>query len=196
MRSGAGLSRLSAEVERLLALFAEAGALRVEPDALQPADTLLDLYGEDIRARAFVTHDGEQELMLRPDFTVSVVQNHMAQGCEPARYAYAGPVWRRQQAGTARATEYIQAGFELFDGADRAHADAEVFALMARALEGLGRWACLGSAVCYAFGSILTRRAPPVPPVMKAPVPPAVFTAQALATLSPPAPSGSNTTSS
>lgn len=35
-------------------------------------------------------------------------------------------------------------------------------------LEGLGRWACLGSAVCYAFGSILTRRAPPVPPVILA----------------------------
>ena len=35
-------------------------------------------------------------------------------------------------------------------------------------LEWLGRWACLGSAVCYAFGSILTRRAPPVPPVILA----------------------------
>lgn len=33
-------------------------------------------------------------------------------------------------------------------------------------LEGLGRWACIASAVCYAFGSILTRRAPPVPPVI------------------------------
>ena len=35
-------------------------------------------------------------------------------------------------------------------------------------LEWLGRWACLASAVCYAFGSILTRRAPPVPPVILA----------------------------
>ncbi|MEO9824012.1 MAG: DMT family transporter [Paracoccaceae bacterium] len=35
-------------------------------------------------------------------------------------------------------------------------------------LEWLGRWACLGSAVCYAFGSILTRRAPAVPPVILA----------------------------
>ncbi|MDC3265334.1 hypothetical protein OAU61_04555, partial [Planktomarina temperata] len=43
-------------------------------DILQPADVLLDLYGEDIRARAYVTSDplrGEQ--MLRPDFTVPVV---------------------------------------------------------------------------------------------------------------------------
>jgi drug/metabolite transporter (DMT)-like permease len=35
-------------------------------------------------------------------------------------------------------------------------------------LEAWGRWACLGSAVCYAFGSILTRRAPAVPPVILA----------------------------
>lgn len=35
-------------------------------------------------------------------------------------------------------------------------------------LESLGRWACIGSAVCYAIGSILTRRAPPVPPVILA----------------------------
>lgn len=35
-------------------------------------------------------------------------------------------------------------------------------------LESWGRWACLGSAVCYAFGSILTRRAPAVPPVILA----------------------------
>ena len=58
------------EVERLLALFADAGALRMEPDILQPADVLLDLYGEDIRARAYRTDDpvlGEQ--MLRPDFS-------------------------------------------------------------------------------------------------------------------------------
>lgn len=35
-------------------------------------------------------------------------------------------------------------------------------------LEWLGRWACIGSAVCYAIGSIMTRRAPPVPPVILA----------------------------
>ena len=59
---------------------------------------LLDLYGEDIRARAYVTSDalrGEQ--MLRPDFTVPVVQMHMEHGAEPARYTYSGEVFRRQE---------------------------------------------------------------------------------------------------
>jgi ATP phosphoribosyltransferase regulatory subunit len=81
----------------LLAQFERAGAQLVEADILQPADLLLDLYGEDIRARAYTTSDplrGEQ--MLRPDFTVPVVQMHMDGGAEPARYAYMGEVFRRQ----------------------------------------------------------------------------------------------------
>ncbi|MSU91154.1 ATP phosphoribosyltransferase regulatory subunit [Rhodobacteraceae bacterium 2CG4] len=137
-RTGQGLARLEAEVARLMALFAEAGAAKVDPAALQPAEVLLDLYGEDIRARAFVTSDGEREMMLRPDFTVPVVERHMAHGAEPARYCYAGRVWRRQDSGASRASEYLQCGFELFDGADPAAADAEAFALFARALQGRG----------------------------------------------------------
>ena len=76
--------------------FAAQGAVIVEPPVLQPAELLLDLYGEDIRGRAYVTSDalrGEQ--MLRPDFTVPVVQMHMAHGAEPARYTYAGTVFRK-----------------------------------------------------------------------------------------------------
>ncbi|SEN50763.1 ATP phosphoribosyltransferase regulatory subunit [Palleronia pelagia] len=118
-----------AEAERLLALFLDHGAERVEPDLLLPADTLLDLYGEDIRARAFVTPgpDGG-EAMLRPDFTVPVVQWHMARRGDPARYAYAGSIFRRQP-DPSRPHEYLQAGFELF-GHDAAEADAEVFDLI------------------------------------------------------------------
>ena len=43
------------EATRLRAVFEAAGAQVVDPPVLQPADTLLDLYGEDIRARAYVT---------------------------------------------------------------------------------------------------------------------------------------------
>lgn len=115
--------------DALLARFKEAGAEVVSPDILQPAETLLDLYGEDIRGRAFVTHDPLQgEMMLRPDFTVPVVQQHMKSGAEPARYAYAGPVFRRQEQAD-RPREYMQVGFELFARDDTAKADAEVFAL-------------------------------------------------------------------
>ncbi len=93
-----------AEAQRLWRGFAGAGAIEVDPPILQPADTLLDLYGEDIRARAYVTPDPVRgEPMLRPDFTVPVVQMHMDNGAEPARYTYAGEVFRRQEDDAHRA---------------------------------------------------------------------------------------------
>lgn len=113
----------------LVQAFRDAGALNVETDSLLPADVLLDLYGEDIRARAFVTSDPMRgERMLRPDFTVPIVQRHMAEGAEPARYTYQGKVWRKQ-ADPNVPTETLQVGYELFDRANPGAADAEVFAL-------------------------------------------------------------------
>lgn len=133
------------EASRLKAFFVASGAKAVDADILQPAETLLDLYGEDIRARAYVTSDplrGEQ--MLRPDFTVPVVQMHMENGASPARYAYAGEVFRRQEEDADRANEYFQVGYELFDGADPAAADAEVFSLFQEVLSPLGLRAATG----------------------------------------------------
>ena len=124
-----------ARAARLLDAFREAGAKPAETAILQPAGALLDLYGEDIRARAFVTSDPlSGEMMLRPDFTVPVVQAHMEGGAEPARYCYAGEVFRRQEDDDGRPREYLQVGYEAFDRADPAAADAEVFDLIARTL--------------------------------------------------------------
>lgn len=123
---------------RLLDAFRAAGAIPVEADILQPAGTLLDLYGEDIRARAYVTFDpAAGEMMLRPDFTVPVVQAHMAGGADPARYCYAGAVFRRQDTPDLRPREYLQVGYEVFDR-DATAADAGVFALFHRLLAPLG----------------------------------------------------------
>lgn len=132
--------------QRLLAAFEAAGAVEVTPDILQPAEALLDLYGEDIRARAYVTADPLRgEMMARPDFTVPVVQAHMAEGAEPARYAYMGEVFRKQDhRGSARVAEYFQAGYEIFDREDPEAADAEVFALFAKLLKPLDLSATIG----------------------------------------------------
>ncbi|WP_208348367.1 ATP phosphoribosyltransferase regulatory subunit [Pseudaestuariivita rosea] len=122
---------------RLQSFFLDAGAVPAEADILQPAEVLLDLYGEDIRARAYVTQDpmrGEQ--MLRPDFTVPIVQMHMQNGAEPARYTYSGEIFRKQENDPDRATEYMQVGYEVFSR-DSARADAEVFALFSKALAPL-----------------------------------------------------------
>jgi ATP phosphoribosyltransferase regulatory subunit len=134
-----------AEAARVRAMFEAAGALPVETSVLQPAELLLDLYGEDIRARAYVTSDalrGEQ--MLRPDFTVPVVQMHMQHGAEPARYTYSGEVFRRQEDDASRANEYLQVGYEIFERDAPHEADAEVFALMSSVLRGLPLRAATG----------------------------------------------------
>ena len=58
-------SDIRAEALRLQAGFMVAGAVPLEASILQPADFLLDLYGEDIRAWAYVNSDplrGEQML--------------------------------------------------------------------------------------------------------------------------------------
>lgn len=137
--------RVLARAAALRAQFEAAGAVSVETSILQPAGTLLDLYGEDIRARAYVTSDalrGEQ--MLRPDFTVPVVQMHMKHGAEPARYTYSGEVFRRQEDDPERPNEYIQVGYEVFERTNPATSDAEVFALIADALAGLDLRAVTG----------------------------------------------------
>ncbi|CUH81448.1 ATP phosphoribosyltransferase regulatory subunit [Tropicibacter naphthalenivorans] len=139
------LSAVKSKAYALQAQFEEANAQPVDCAILQPAETLLDLYGEDIRTRAYVTTDPVQgEVMLRPDFTVPVVQKHMDEGAEPARYTYAGEVFRRQEEHPERANEYFQVGYEVFDRTDPAAADAEVFALFSKTLQGYGLRAVTG----------------------------------------------------
>ena len=140
-----GRAAIRAEAARLRGAFEAAGAQPIEAAILQPAEVLLDLYGEDIRGRAYVTSDmlrGEQ--MLRPDFTVPVVQMHMDHGAEPARYTYAGEVFRRQEDDPDRASEYLQVGYEIFERDRPAASDAEVFALFAELLAPLGLRAATG----------------------------------------------------
>jgi ATP phosphoribosyltransferase regulatory subunit len=138
-------AKIRARAAALTSGFEAAGAVAVETPVLLPAEALLDLYGEDIRGRAYVTSDallGEQ--MLRPDFTVPVVQMHMAHGAEPARYTYAGEVFRRQEEDQSRANEYMQVGYEVFDRENPAASDAEVFAVMQEALKGVELRAATG----------------------------------------------------
>ncbi len=138
-------SAIRLEAEALFAAFQAAGAIPIEADVLLPAGALLDLYGEDIRARAYVTQDPLRgEMMLRPDFTLPVVQAHMAHGADPARYTYLGEVFRKQDQLPHRAAEYLQVGFEIFDRQSPEAADAEVFALFSRLLAPLSLTAATG----------------------------------------------------
>ncbi|RYH01618.1 ATP phosphoribosyltransferase regulatory subunit [Salipiger sp. IMCC34102] len=136
---------VTAYAEQVLRRFEDAGADRFDTDTLLPADILLDLYGEEIRARSYLTGDAARgELVLRPDFTVPLVQAHMARAGGEARYTYAGPVYRKQDSDPDRAAEFVQVGFEIMGAREPAEAEAEVFALLRAALDGLDLRAATG----------------------------------------------------
>ena len=126
-----------AATDALLALFAREGYARVEPPVLQPADAFLDLSGEDMRRRMFVTQDAEgRELCLRPEYTIPVCRHHLAaRGARPGAYAYRGPVFRLRTGATG---EFFQAGVESIGRSDAGAADAEIMALALEGLETLG----------------------------------------------------------
>ena len=108
------------------------------PAILQPAEPFLDLSGEDIRRRMFLTTDPEgADLCLRPDLTIPVSCDYLAspEAGSPRGFCYLGPVWRDR--GSA-SPEFLQAGIELFGRADKAAADAEMLALALEAAAHYG----------------------------------------------------------
>ncbi len=127
------------EARKALEFFLRRGAVHFDTDILQPAASILDLYGEDIRSRAFVTEDAAHgELILRPDFTVPLVKSHMESAKKTERYAYSGRVFRRQWSGSLRPDEYIQVGYEIFGHQDQAAADTEIFCAFHELLSAVG----------------------------------------------------------
>jgi ATP phosphoribosyltransferase regulatory subunit len=115
--------------EALIAHYERAGYPRVAPAILQPAEPFLDLSGEDIRRRMFLTTDPDgHELCLRPDLTIPVSRDYLAspRAGEAVGYCYLGPVFRHR--GDAPA-EFVQAGIESFARRDTAAADAEMLSL-------------------------------------------------------------------
>ncbi|MGO4572953.1 ATP phosphoribosyltransferase regulatory subunit [Microvirga sp. 2TAF3] len=121
----------------LIALFEREGYAHVEPPVLQPADVFVELSGEDIRRRMFVTQDASgTELCLRPEYTIPVCLRHLGEhGAEPAGYCYGGPVFRMRP---GEAGEFLQAGLESIGRADVSATDAEILGLALEGLEHIG----------------------------------------------------------
>jgi len=113
----------------LVASYARAGYVQIEPPVLQPAEPFLDLGGEDIRRRMFLTSDPDgRELCLRPDLTIPVSREYLqsSDAGKAAGFCYLGAVFRHREGAAA---EFMQAGIESFGRADTAAADAEMLAL-------------------------------------------------------------------
>ena len=138
--AGPALEALEAATDAAMAVFAGAGFGRIVPGQMLSAENLLDLYGEDVRARAFVFEGGaEGDLCLRPDLTLPICRHylHGPRGGE-ARLAAAGPVFRRAAPAARRASEFRQVGCEWFGAPDTAAAEARLLRLTLDALAAIG----------------------------------------------------------
>ena len=107
---------LGLEISRIDTIFTKAGLKEISVPSLLNSSDLVDLYGEDLKLRAYTTSDpvrGEQ--ILRPDFTVPILLKHLRGNSHQAKYFYSGNVWRRQNFKSIIPNEQYQMGFELFD---------------------------------------------------------------------------------
>jgi ATP phosphoribosyltransferase regulatory subunit len=118
--------------EHLLDLFRRHGSTLVETPILQPASLFLELSGESIRRRLFVTQDAEGgEFCLRPEHTIPVCIAHVSSGRAAGEYCYLGPVFRQR---SGEPSEFLQAGLESIGREDPEAADADIFAAAMRAM--------------------------------------------------------------
>ncbi|MBB3144633.1 ATP phosphoribosyltransferase regulatory subunit [Phyllobacterium trifolii] len=120
-------SRAPAFSNELAALISGRDAELVDIPVIQPADQFLDMAGEDLRRRIFLTeNENGESLCLRPEFTIPVCRNHIERNAAtPKRYAYLGEVFRQRRDG---GNEFFQAGIEDLGDANRARADARSLA--------------------------------------------------------------------
>lgn len=107
----------------LLAEFSARRTTRVNTPVIQPAEPFLDMAGEDLRRRIFLTESETGEsLCLRPEFTIPVCLRHIETATgTPKRYSYLGEVFRQRREG---ANEFYQAGIEDLGDTDIAASDA------------------------------------------------------------------------
>src|ERR1700678_3165199 len=105
--------------QRLVASHVRARYTPIDRPVLQPAEPFLDLSGEDIRRRMFLTSDPHgRELCLRPDLTIPVSRAYLQSPAagKATGYCYLGVVFRHRE---GAATEILQAGIESFGRHDK-----------------------------------------------------------------------------
>ncbi|WP_020177544.1 ATP phosphoribosyltransferase regulatory subunit [Methylopila sp. M107] len=131
------MSRIATLPKNFADRLEAAGFVRAEPAVLQPAEPFLDVMGEELRQRVFLTADASgRELCLRPDFTIPTALAHLASAAPDAAasYFYEGPVFRH----SANGGEAPQAGVEIFGRQDAVAAETEALALALDAAAALG----------------------------------------------------------
>ncbi|MEK7807001.1 MAG: ATP phosphoribosyltransferase regulatory subunit [Chloroflexota bacterium] len=130
--------RLQDVVTELIGSF---GYRCLETPILEPTELFLRKSGGELASRLYsFTDNGSNSVSLRPEFTSPIMRHYLehAAGIElPARWQYAGPVFRFEIAAPKASGQFTQVGAELL-GADSIMADAEVLSLAALIPSHLG----------------------------------------------------------
>ena len=122
--------------ESLISLISGYGYRLVETPILEGTELFLRQSGGDLASRMYSFVDaGSQQVSLRPEFTSPIMRHYLENAPDyhlPARFQYAGPVFRYDAADSGGASQLTQVGAELI-GATEVFADAELVALAAEA---------------------------------------------------------------
>jgi ATP phosphoribosyltransferase regulatory subunit len=142
--SAAQFDRLEAQAHLLTGVFRAGGYELVAPAIIQPANLMLDVVGEDLRARTYVFPDQDgHELCLRPDLTVPTCRLYLERDPSAqtaARLCYNGPAFRYRPVDAPKGNprEFRQAGLEAFGLTDADATDAEIVSLTTTAARAAG----------------------------------------------------------
>ena len=120
--------------DSLTSLIESHGYCYLETPLLEGTELFLRQSGGDLASRMYSFVDaGSNQVSLRPEFTSPIMRHYLERRDElplPARFQYAGPVFRYDVAHPEGSGQYTQVGAELI-GADSVVADAELLALAA-----------------------------------------------------------------
>lgn len=133
----AGMAQVQA---RLLALLASHGYTQIDLPVVEHRDLYLRKTGEDLAGKIYEFSFGGRELVLRPEWTASVLRSyvtHMQDQPLPLRLSYGGPVFRYQRPQRLTYRQFSQVGVELIGGPSP-RADAEVLTLASSGLSAIG----------------------------------------------------------
>jgi len=117
------------------------GFREIGTPALEPAEMYADKSGEEILEELYAFEDrGGREVALTPELTPTVARMVVARQqalTKPIKWFSTRPFWRYEEPQQGRFREFYQTNVDIF-GSSEPTADAEVLAVAADALTGLG----------------------------------------------------------
>jgi len=126
--------------DRLVELIGSYGYRYLETPILESTELFLRKAGGELASRMYsFTDAGSNHVSLRPEFTSPIVRHYLEQAPDvalPARWQYAGPVFRYDKDGQGRG-QFTQVGAELL-GSSSVMADVELLGLAAHGPSQLG----------------------------------------------------------